>query len=100
MLHQRIPPTKRTFGLFPNPIPNTLPTKDVSTRRSRRVLELLQTQRALPLLRALDEAHDLVVAQVEPRLRSRRRVRGGGQVDPARLGSAAAKLRQQQVAVG
>uniref|UniRef100_A0A8H7TP21 Uncharacterized protein n=1 Tax=Bionectria ochroleuca TaxID=29856 RepID=A0A8H7TP21_BIOOC len=62
--------------------------------RSGRVSELLQTERAFPLLLALDEAHDLVVPEDVPGRRPHGGVRGGRDVDPGGL-----RLRAAEVAV-
>lgn len=99
MLHERISPTQRTLRLLPDPIANTIPAKHMPARRGRRILEFLQTQRAFPLLRALDEPHYLFISQIKPRLSASRRVRRHSQVNPARLGPTVAELGQQQVAI-
>ena len=64
MLRHDPPPTQRTLGLLPDPIPDTGPAEDMAALRRGRVLHLLQTQRALALLRALDPAHGVLVGEI------------------------------------
>ncbi|KGQ12657.1 hypothetical protein BBAD15_g1593 [Beauveria bassiana D1-5] len=100
VLHKRIPPAQGTLGLLADPISDALPAKYVAAGRRRGILELLKTQRAFPLLRALDEAHDFCIREVEPWVSRRGRVRRPRQVHAASLRPASAELRQQQVAIG
>lgn len=113
MLYHGLSATERTLGLLADPVADASPAEDVAALRRGGVLELLETERALALLRALDPAHGVLVREVVAhaiavrgagsRDRGRRRVRHGSDVDPRRLGGARARpahLRKQDRVVG
>lgn len=79
MLSQNPLPTERTLRLLPDPILDTAPTEHMPASRHARIAQLLQTERALPLLPSLDPAHQARFLKIVARLfvREDGRVRGG-----------------------
>lgn len=65
MLHHSLPPTQRTLWLLPYPVPDARPAKHVPALRRRRVPQLLQAQRALALLPALDPRHHVAPGRAQ-----------------------------------
>lgn len=117
MLHHGLSATERTLGLLADPVADASPAEDVAALRRGGVLELLETEGALALLRALDPAHGVLVGEVvahaiaiavrggasRGRGRGRGRVRHGGDVDPRPLAGARGRpayLRKQDRVVG